>query len=98
MNVTVSFDPGALTLDHVLRITRETWADLPFDRDALAVLKRDGLSLDGVKLGGTSPYRYDPAPDGTLLVTAGEGEAGAVLLDLWRLHFARALRSQGLAA
>lgn len=93
----ISFDPGGLTLEDVARLSADIWADLPFNRDALAALKRDGLVLDGVNLGGPYPYRAVADENGKVQVTA-EGPDQAVLLDLWVMHFQREFRFRNLAA
>ena len=92
-----SFDSGDLAVDDVARLTAARWADLAFDRDALAALKRDGLMLDGINLGGLAPYRFAIGDDGHVRVTA-IGEHAEMLLDLWRVHFLRGLRPRTLAA
>lgn len=95
--VDFSFDSGGLAADDIARMTADMWADLAFDRDALAALKRDGLTLDGINLGGHTPYRFDAEDTGQVRVSAG-GEHADTLLDLWRVHFLRGLRPRNLAA
>lgn len=92
-----SFDSAGLSVDEVARHTADMWADLPFDRDGLSALKRDGLALDGLNLGGHCPYRISVADNGQLRVGA-TGEQADALLDLWRMHFLRGLRPRTLAA
>ena len=88
------FDPGDLSIDDIARRTADIWADLRFDRDTLARIRRDGLMLDGINLGGPSPFQFDSGVDGMVSVGAGSDDAAATLLDLWRLHFQRGLRSR----
>lgn len=95
--VEFSFDSGGLAVDDVARLTADIWADLAFDRDALAALKRDGLTLDGINLGGPNPYRLDCDATGQVRVSA-LGDHADTLLDLWRVHFLRGLRPRNLAA
>lgn len=95
--VDFSFDSGGLALDHIARLSADMWADLAFDRDALAALKRDGLTLDGINLGGHNPYRFGIAEGGQVRVSAA-GEHADTLLDLWRIHFLRGLPPRNLAA
>jgi hypothetical protein len=92
-----SFESGGLAPEEIARITADMWADLSFDRDALAALKRDGLSVDGLNLGGASPYRFVAGEDDQVIVRA-EGPDVDALLDLWRIHFRRGVRSRNLAA
>jgi hypothetical protein len=95
--VDFSFNCGGLAVDDVARLTADMWADLAFDRDALAALKRDGLMLDGINLGGHAPYRFEiDSADHVRVSTVGEH--AATLLDLWRVHFLRGLRPRNLAA
>jgi hypothetical protein len=95
--VHLSFDSGGLAVEDIARLTADMWADLAFDRDALAALKRDGLTLDGINLGGPSPYRFDAGSAGQVRVAAF-GDHADTLLDLWRVHFLRGLRPRNLAA
>jgi hypothetical protein len=96
-DVEFSFDSGGLALGEIERLTAERWADLLFDRETLTALKRDGLALEGVNLGGQSPYRFCPADAGSVIVSA-TGDHADALIDLWRVHFLRALKSRNLAA
>jgi hypothetical protein len=96
-SVDFSFESDAGALDEIERLTAEHWADLLFNREALAALKRDGLALDGLHLGGQSPYRFRAGENGTLIVTA-RGERADTLIDLWRLHFLRLIKPRNLAA
>lgn len=91
------FESGGLAAEDLIRIAADMWADLPFDREALAGLKRDGIPLDKLHLGGPSPF----------VLTGGEadhfevhvdGPDADTLLDLWRIHFLRGLRPRNLAA
>jgi hypothetical protein len=95
--VEYSFDAAGLDAESVARVTGDMWADLPFDRDALAALKRDGLTLDGLNIGGACPYRFEPL-DGDQIAVTVAGDQADVLLDLWRMHFQRGLRPRSLAA
>ena len=95
--VSFSFESGGLSADDVERLTADMWADLAFDREALANLKRDGLALEGINLGGHSPYRFEPGEADEIRVTTS-GEHADILLDLWRIHFRRGLRPRNLAA
>jgi hypothetical protein len=92
-----SFDAAGIAIDKIARLAADMWADLPFDRDALAALKRDGLVVDGLKLGGPCPYRFRDVDGGQMLITAS-GERADMLLDLWRVHFQRRLKPHNLAA
>lgn len=92
-----SFDSAGLTPEEVARLTADIWADLPFDRESLAALKRDGLALDGLNLGGASPYRFRASENDQIVVEA-TGPDVDTLLDLWRIHFRRILRPRHLAA
>ncbi|PXA86239.1 hypothetical protein DMC47_35270 [Nostoc sp. 3335mG] len=87
-----SFDPGTLALDDIERRTADIWADLRWDMDAQARLKRDGLALDLLNLGGACPYRFAPGEDGQLVLTLAQTEHSETLIDLWRLHFLRSVR------
>jgi len=95
--VEFSFESGGLSAPEVERVTANMWADLPFDREAIGALKRDGLVLDGVHLGGPMPYRFEPAGDDRIVVIVA-GADGQTLLDLWQIHFRRGLRPRNLAA
>ena len=97
-DMTFSFDAGALTAEEVARRTADMWADLPWDRESLARLKRDGLSLGGLNLGGASPYRFTRDDAGQVVVSAATTEHAETLIDLWRLHFLRGFRARPLAA
>jgi hypothetical protein len=92
-----SFDSGGLEPEQIAHLAADMWADLPFDRDALARLKRDGLIVDGTHLGGHCPYRFEAGEPDQVVVTA-IGEHADELLDLWRVHFLRGLRPRTLAA
>jgi len=96
-HVGFSFDSAGLSIDEMARLSADIWADLPFDRDALAALKRDGLIVDGLKLGGHCPYRFEILEDGQVLVTT-PGDQADRLLDLWRMHFQRGMKPRNLAA
>lgn len=97
-DMTFSFDAGALTRDEIARRTADMWADLPWDRESLARLKRDGLVLDGLNLGGACPYRLAPDDAGQVVVSVVPAEYAETLIDLWRLHFLRGFRARPLAA
>jgi hypothetical protein len=97
-DMTFSFDAGALTLDEVARRTADMWADLPWDRESLARLKRDGLALEGINLGGACPYRFAFDDAGEVVVSVASAEHAETLIDLWRLHFLRSFRARPLAA
>jgi len=90
-----SFDADGVAFNDIERIIADMWADLPFDRDALAGLKRDGLALDGINLGGPNPYHLMAREPGTITL-AVSGPHADTLLDLWRIHFLRGLRPQGI--
>jgi hypothetical protein len=91
------FDSNGLPAGDIARRASDIWADLPFDRESLAALKRDGLMLDGVNLGGPCPYQIATG-DGGLVIVNVAGPDAETLLDLWRMHFLRGLRSHTLAA
>ncbi|WP_454882604.1 hypothetical protein [Sphingomonas oryzagri] len=97
-DTTFSFDAGALTPDEVARRTADMWADLPWDRESLSRLKRDGLVLEGLNLGGACPYRFTLDDAGQIVVSAPVAEHAETLIDLWRLHFLRGFRARPLAA
>lgn len=78
------FDAAGLDAEAVARLAADMWADLPFDRDALAALKRDGLMLDGLNIGGPCPYRI-AALEGDRITVTADGDQADVLLDLWRM-------------
>lgn len=92
----LSFDPGALTLDDITRRTADMWADLLWDKDTQARLKRDGLAIDALNLGGACPYRFAPGDNGHVIVTLASTNQAETLIDLWRVHFLRGIlpRSQ----
>jgi hypothetical protein len=94
----ISIDPGTLTLDEVRRISVEIWSDLAFDDDARAQLRRDGLNLDGVRLTGPCPYRFNIGADDKIQLSVEAGRTAETLIDLFRLHFLKGLRPRGLAA
>jgi hypothetical protein len=98
----IRFASGSLDLAEVRRLADDMWSDLAFDEVTLARLKRDGLTLAGVRLTGPSPYMLDVVDDEQIIVTiaANVVEQGHVdtLLDLWRMHFAKGLRPGSLAA
>lgn len=85
-------DAGSVPLDAIARRVGDIWSDLPFDKAARTRLRSDGLSLDGLRLSGPMPYRLSLSSDGMLLVSVPDGPAAEMLIDLWRLHFARGLR------
>ena len=98
----LSFDPGPIDPADVRRIAADLWSGLAFDEAALARLKRDGLTLHSVRLTGPMPYIVERLDDGGIVVTIADGIDNsahvATLLDLWRLHFIKALRPGSLAA
>jgi hypothetical protein len=97
-DTTFRFDAGDLTLDEIARRASDMWADLPWDRESLARLKRDGLTFDGLNLGGACPYRFALDAGGLTVVTAEPDDLAGTLLDLWQVHFLRGFRSRYLAA
>ena len=92
------FDPGDLGLDEINRLAHDMWSDIGFDDAALARLRRDGLTLEGIRLRGPFPYHIDRPEGSTVRVRVEDGAPADVLLDLWRLHFSRGLRPGNLAA
>ena len=101
-SVDFSFELGLLSLADVQRLATDMWSDLAFDEAALERLKRDGLTLDGVRLTGPSPFAIEDLGDGQLKVMIDPAIAHPdhvdALLDLWRVHFVRGLRPGSLAA
>lgn len=71
----------------------ELWAELAFDQDAHAILKRDGLDPAALRLTGPHPFAYEAAPGGTIAVTARAADepSAEALLDLFRIYFLRRL-------
>lgn len=96
-----SFASGAFDLAAIARLNVEIWADLAFDDAAKAALKRDGLTVDGLRLTGPNPFTIRCiAGDGTdaaIAVSAGEGPHADALLDLWRIYFLRRIRERATA-
>ena len=90
------FDAGGFTAQDISRMTADMWADLLWDRDTQARLKRDGLTIDALNLGGACPYRFAPGENGHVIVTLAPTDQAATLIDLWRVHFLRGIlpRSQ----
>lgn len=88
------FDPQGLCPDDIRRRMTDAWAGLPFDADALAALKRDGLSLEQLRLGGANPYNVSRTRDANIMVRVADGPAAQPLIDLFQLHFLRRLRDR----
>ncbi len=89
-----AFERGALDPSEINRLNTEIWADLAFDEAAKAALKRDGLELDGLRIGGPNPFRV-LGDDVQVTIDAGQGPVGDALMDLWRVHFLRRIRERG---
>jgi hypothetical protein len=102
ISVNYSFDPGALALDDIRRLAADMWSDIAFDEAVLARLKRDGLTLDGVRLTGPSPFEIRASDNGPVTVsiasTVSDPAHAESLLDLWRVHMMKGLRPGSLAA
>jgi len=92
MDRTFSFERGALEPGMVERLTADVWADLAFDETAKAALKRDGLSLDGLRLTGPNPFLVTESDAGQVTISVPGPNDAAALLDLWQVHFLRRIR------
>ncbi len=85
-------EPGDLDPAKAAALTANLWADIAFDDDAHAALRRDGLDPDALRLTGPNPFSFALSPDNkALVVTAPGAEAGRdeALLDLFRIYFLR---------
>jgi hypothetical protein len=73
------------------RATATLWAELVFDDTARAALRRDGLSLEGVRITGPSPFSVQLAETSTTHVTVSANAANETqrndLLALWHVYF-----------
>jgi len=101
-SVEFRFETGTMGLDEIRQRAADMWSDLAFDEAALARLKRDGLTLDGVRLTGPSPFLLNQEDDHQIAVAIAsfvtEPDHAAMLLDLWRVHFMKGLRPGSVAA
>lgn len=92
MKMRFAFERGALDLTEIERLNAEIWADLAFDEAAKAALRRDGLPLDGLRLGGSNPYLVSADTETAVAIEAGDSPETQDLLDLWQMHFLRRIR------
>jgi hypothetical protein len=73
------------------RATTALWAELLFDDNAKAALRRDGLSLEGVRITGPNPYavHVSETDADVLIVTANAVDTVQrdALLALWHVYF-----------
>jgi hypothetical protein len=94
MGAYFAFERGALDPSDIDRLNAEIWADLAFDDAAKAALRRDGLALDGLRIGGPNPFRVQ-GDEAQVTIEAGDGPVADALIDLWRVHFLRRIRERG---
>lgn len=94
MKMRFAFERGALDPSEIERLNSEIWADLALDEAAKAALRRDGLALDGLRLGGPNPYLVSVDSDTAVAIEAGDGPQAQDLLDLWQVHFLRRIRER----
>jgi hypothetical protein len=96
------FEAETMGLDEIQRLAADIWSDLAFDEATLAALRRDGLTLDGVRLTGSSPFLLTQEEGHRIAVAIApfvtEPDHAATLLDLWRVHFMKGLRPGNIAA
>jgi hypothetical protein len=83
---------GAVDLADVAPHIAQIWADLALDDEVKAALKRDGLALDGLRLTGPSSYQISENGGENFQISVKDGPKAQALLDLWQVHFVRALR------
>ncbi len=75
------------------RLATSIWAGLAFDDAARAALKRDGLVLDGLRLGGPMPFVFARVEASRIRVTTPEQADADALLDLFRVWLLPRLRA-----
>lgn len=96
MNDGLHIDRGDHSAHDVERATAALWADLAFDDAAKTALKRDGLTLDGLRLTGPSPFVVLEIPDHddrlAISVEGANDTQREALLALWQVHFFKRLR------
>ena len=89
-----SFETGGLGLESCDTLVAQIWADLAFDGDAHAALKRDGLALKGLRLTGPMPFVLTQNGPGSISVSTKSAANRDALLDLFRLAILPRLRSR----
>jgi hypothetical protein len=91
MNGHLSVERRGADPAEVQRETALLWAEFVFDDDAKAALRRDGLSLEGVRISGPSPYWVRTAKDNPDVLVITVDPASDVqrqaLLALWQVYF-----------
>lgn len=95
------FEAETMGLDEIRRLAADIWSDLAFDEATLARLKRDGLTLDGVRLTGPSPFvltQHGRQIAVSIASFVADPDHAATLLDLWRVHFMKGLRPGSAAS
>jgi hypothetical protein len=88
-----SFETDGLGLERCNTLVAQIWADLAFDSDAHAALKRDGLALGGLRLTGPMPFVLTQHGSGSFSVSTKSAANRDALLDLFRLAILPRLRS-----
>jgi hypothetical protein len=87
----LSVDRRGMDPADIERATAALWAELVFDDTARAALRRDGLSLEGVRITGPSPFTVRLAESSTTHVTVSADGADEAqrsdLLALWHVYF-----------
>lgn len=96
MNDGLRIDWGDHSARDIERATAVLWADLAFDDAAKTALKRDGLTLGGLRLTGPSPFVVLETPNDnegfTVSAEAADQTQREALLALWQVHFFKRLR------
>lgn len=91
-----SFEIDSLDLERCTMLVTQIWADLAFDSDVCAGLKRDGLAFKGLRLTGPMPFMFAQHGSGSINVSTKSVANRDALLDLFRLAILPRLRSTGL--
>lgn len=84
-----------LEADECAQRSAHIWADLAFDGQAKASLKRDGLDLRELRLTGAMPWRFEAGETGHIRVVIEPGPHAGDYLDLFRLWFIPRLKKSG---